>query len=104
VYSPGVDRWLEVSSVSWFSDYQARRANVRYRPKDGGSPRFVHTVNGSALAWARIWAVLVEQGHQEDESVVLPEVLHPYLGGQDSIRPRRWLSERRGDSQRLELS
>jgi seryl-tRNA synthetase len=89
VYSPGVDRWLEVSSVSWFSDYQARRANVRYRPKDGGSPRFVHTVNGSALAWARIWAVLVEQGHQEDESVLLPEVLHPYLGGQDSIRPRR---------------
>ena len=89
VYSPGVDRWLEVSSVSWFSDYQARRANVRYRPEDGSSPRFVHTVNGSALAWARIWAVLVEQGRQEDGSIVLPKVLHGYLGGQSVIRPRR---------------
>jgi seryl-tRNA synthetase len=88
VYSPGVDRWLEVSSVSWFSDYQARRANVRYRPEDGSSPRFVHTVNGSALAWARIWAVLVEQGRQADASVKLPEVLHAYLGGQGEIRLR----------------
>jgi seryl-tRNA synthetase len=88
VYSPGVDRWLEVSSVSWFSDYQARRANVRYRQSDGGSPRFVHTVNGSALAWARIWAVLVEQGRQEEGTVSLPAVLHGYLGGQREIRPR----------------
>lgn len=88
VYSPGVDRWLEVSSVSWFSDYQARRANVRYRPSDGGAPRFVHTVNGSALAWARIWAVLVEQGRREDGSVVLPEVLVPYMGGRTEIVPK----------------
>ena len=88
VYSPGVDRWLEVSSVSWFSDYQARRANVRYRPAEGGSPRFVHTVNGSALAWARIWAVLVEQGRRDDGRVELPEVLSPYLGGRLTIEPK----------------
>jgi len=85
VYAPGVDQWLEVSSVSWCTDYQARRANIRYRPAGGGSPRFVHTLNGSALAWARIWAALVETGRQEDGSVVLPAALHPYLGGQGVI-------------------
>ncbi|MHB1718027.1 MAG: serine--tRNA ligase [Acidimicrobiales bacterium] len=85
VYAPGVDQWLEVSSVSWCTDYQARRANIRYRPAGGGSPRFVHTLNGSALAWARIWAAVVETGRQEDGSVVLPAVLHPYLGGQGVI-------------------
>jgi seryl-tRNA synthetase len=82
VYAPGVDQWLEVSSVSWFSDYQARRANVRYRPLAGGGPTLVHTLNGSALAWPRIWAALVETGRQADGSVVLPEVLRPYLGAQ----------------------
>ncbi|MGH9096450.1 MAG: aminoacyl--tRNA ligase-related protein, partial [Acidimicrobiales bacterium] len=81
VYAPGVDQWLEVSSISWFRDYQARRGNIRYRPSEGGSPAFVHTLNGSALAWPRIWAALVESGRQPDGSVVLPEVLHPYLGG-----------------------
>jgi seryl-tRNA synthetase len=81
VYAPGCDRWLEVSSVSWFSDYQARRAQARYRPEGGGSPQLCHTVNGSALAWARIWAALVERGRQHDGSVGLPEVLGPYLGG-----------------------
>jgi seryl-tRNA synthetase len=79
VYSPGVDQWLEVSSISWFTDYQARRANIRYRPEGGGGPVLVHTVNGSALAWARIWAALMETGRQADGSVVLPEVLGPYL-------------------------
>ena len=67
VFSPGVDRWLEVSSVSWFRDFQARRANVRYRTADG-STALVHTVNGSALAWARIWAALVETYRQADGS------------------------------------
>jgi len=81
VYSPGCDMWLEVSSVSWFRDYQARRANVRYRPASGGAPVFAHTLNGSALAWARIWAALVETGRRADGSVVLPEVLARYLGG-----------------------
>ncbi len=85
VYAPGVDQWLEVSSVSWCTDYQARRANIRYRPAGGGTPVFVHTLNGSALAWARIWAALVETGRQADGSVVLPEVLAPYLRGETVI-------------------
>jgi seryl-tRNA synthetase len=84
VYSPGVDMWLEVSSVSWCSDYQARRANIRYRQADGNLA-FVHTLNGSALAWARIWAALVETGRQADGSIVLPEVLAPYLRGERVI-------------------
>ena len=88
VYAPGVDQWLEVSSVSWCTDYQARRANIRYRPEAGGSPVFVHTLNGSALAWARIWAALVETGRQEDGSVELPPALHPYLGGPTRIEAR----------------
>jgi seryl-tRNA synthetase len=85
VYSPGVDMWLEVSSVSWCTDYQARRANIRYRLDGGGTPQFVHTLNGSALAWARIWAALVETGRQSDGSVVLPDVLAPYLRGETVI-------------------
>ena len=84
VYSPGCDQWLEVSSVSWFRDYQARRANVRYRT-ESGPPRFVHTLNGSALAWARIWAALVETGRQPDGSVRLPDVLAPWLGPQPTV-------------------
>ncbi len=88
VYSPGVDMWLEVSSVSWCTDYQARRANIRYRPEAGRAPVFVHTLNGSALAWARIWAALVETGRQADGSVVLPEVLAPYLRGETVIPAR----------------
>ncbi len=87
VYSPGVDRWLEVSSVSWFRDYQSRRANVRYRREDG-TTALVHTVNGSALAWARIWAALVETYRQPDGSVALPAVLGPYFGS-TTITARR---------------
>jgi len=83
VFSPGVDRWLEVSSVSWFRDFQARRANVRYRTESG--TQFVHTVNGSALAWARIWAAVVETNRLEDGSVKVPDVLVPYLGGQTHL-------------------
>jgi seryl-tRNA synthetase len=85
VFSPGVDRWLEVSSVSWFRDFQARRANVRYRRSDGATA-LVNTVNGSALGWARVWAALLETYHQVDGSVVLPEVLAPYMGGDATIR------------------
>jgi seryl-tRNA synthetase len=87
VFSPGVDRWLEVSSVSWFGDFQARRANVRYRTADG-TTALVHTVNGSALAWARIWAALVETCRQSDGSLKLPEVLAPYMGGTTIISRR----------------
>jgi seryl-tRNA synthetase len=85
VYSPGVDKWLEVSSVSWFGDFQARRANVRYRSAQGTA--FVHTVNGSGLAWARIWAALVETYRQADATVRLPDALAPYFG-ELTIRPR----------------
>lgn len=80
VYSPGVDRWLEVSSVSWYRDYQARRANVRYRPSAGGSPVMAHTVNGSALGWVRVWAALVETHRQPDGSIAVPDVLVGVVG------------------------
>jgi len=80
VWSAGQDRWLEVSSVSNFEAFQARRANIRFRPGGGGRPEFVHTLNGSGLALPRIVAALLENFQQEDGSVVLPEVLHPYTG------------------------
>jgi len=88
VYAPGSDMWLEVSSVSWCTDYQSRRANIRYRPDGGGQPVFVHTLNGSALAWSRIWPTLIETGRQPDGSVRLPETLAPYLASDTVIRPR----------------
>ena len=88
VYAPGSDMWLEVSSVSWFRDYQARRANIRYRPAGGGAPVFVHTLNGSALAWARIWAALVETGRCPDGTVAVPDALAPYLGGATVLTAR----------------
>lgn len=81
VYSPGVDRWLECSSVSWFSDYQARRANVRYRPSSGGRPSLVHTLNGSALAVPRVWAALTETWRNPDGSVTIPPPLRRYMNG-----------------------
>jgi seryl-tRNA synthetase len=80
VWAPGVGAWLEVSSVSNFSDFQARRANIRYRPGKGEKPRFVHTLNGSALAFPRTIACLLEHYQQPDGTVVLPDVLKPYLG------------------------
>ena len=85
VYAPGVDMWLEVSSVSWFSDYQARRANVRYRGTDAKKPEVVHTLNGSALAVPRVWAALVETHRQADGSIRLPDVLLPYMRGATTI-------------------
>ena len=85
VYAPGCDQWLEVSSVSWFSDYQARRANVRYRPASGGGTQVVHTLNGSALAVPRVWAAVVETHRQPDGSIAIPEVLWPYTRGATQI-------------------
>ncbi len=84
-YAPGVDRYLECSSVSWFSDYQARRANIRYRPQAGGGTQICHTLNGSALAVPRVWAALVETHRQPDGSIVIPEVLQPYMRGLERI-------------------
>jgi seryl-tRNA synthetase len=94
VFAPGVDAWLEVSSISWFSDYQARRANIRFRrsPVDGpDGPRAVkgteiaHTLNGSALAVPRVLAAIIENCRQEDGSIAIPEVLHPYTRGHTVI-------------------
>lgn len=80
VWSAGQGRWLEVSSVSNFESYQARRANVRFRPAEGEKPQFVHTLNGSGLALPRIVAALLENGQQADGSIVLPERLAAYAG------------------------
>ena len=80
VWAPGVEQWLEVSSCSTFSDYQARRANLRFRRTQGEKPEFVHTLNGSALALPRVVAALLETHQDADGGVSLPEVLHPYVG------------------------
>ena len=86
VYAPGCDKWLEVSSISWFSDYQARRGDIRFRraAKDGvvkKGTEIAHTLNGSALAVPRVWAAIIENNRQADGSVAIPEVLHPYMRG-----------------------
>jgi seryl-tRNA synthetase len=80
VFAPGAGVWLEVSSCSVFTDFQARRANIRYRPQEGGKPRFVHTLNGSGVAFPRVIAALLEHYQNSDGTVDVPEVLRPYLG------------------------
>jgi seryl-tRNA synthetase len=80
VWSPGVERWLEVSSCSNFRDYQARRMAIRYRPEAGAKPELVHTLNGSGLALARVVAALLETYQRADGSVEVPDALRPYLG------------------------
>ena len=80
VWAPGVDRYLEISSCTNFEAYQSRRANVRYRPEPGAKPEFVHILNGSGLAVPRLFAALLETGLQPDGSVLLPEILRPYIG------------------------
>jgi seryl-tRNA synthetase len=79
-WAPGVGAWLEVSSCSTFTDFQARRANIRYRPAKGEKPRFVHTLNGSGLAFPRTIACILEHYQQADGTVTVPDVLRPYLG------------------------
>jgi seryl-tRNA synthetase len=80
VWAPGVDRWLEVSSASLFGDFQARRAGIRFRPGPAEKPAYVHTLNASGVALPRTLVALIENGQQEDGTISLPEVLHPYLG------------------------
>jgi seryl-tRNA synthetase len=80
VWSPGVERWLEVSSCSNFRDYQARRMAIRYRPEAGAKPELVHTLNGSGLALARVVAALLETYQRADGTIEVPDVLRPYLG------------------------
>jgi len=87
VWAPGVERWLEVSSCSNFRDYQARRMAVRYRPEPGAKPELVHTLNGSGLALARIVAAILETYQQPDGSVVVPDVLRPYMGRDEITAP-----------------
>ncbi len=89
VWAPGCEEWLEVSSCANFGDFQARRANLRYRPQGGGKPEFLHTLNGSGLALPRIMIAVLETYQQEDGSVVVPEVLRPYLGGESRLEAVR---------------
>jgi len=86
VWAAGCGEWLEVSSCAWFRDFQARRANIRYRPAEREKPEYVHTLNGSGLALPRIIIAILENYQQADGSVIVPEVLRPYMGGQDVIR------------------
>ena len=80
VWSAAQERWLEVSSVSNFEAFQARRMQIRYRPEPEAKPELVHTLNGSGLAFPRVLAALLENNQQPDGSIRLPEVLHPYTG------------------------
>ncbi len=85
VWMPGQGRYVEISSCSNFEDFQARRANIRYRPEAGGRAEFVHTLNGSGLAVGRTLAAVLENYQQADGSVLIPEVLRPYMGGLEAI-------------------
>ena len=85
VWAPGVDKYLEVSSCSNFGDFQARRAGIRYRPKQGEKPEFVHTLNGSGVALPRLVIALLETYQRADGSVDIPEPLRPYMGGLERI-------------------
>jgi seryl-tRNA synthetase len=87
LWAPGCGEWLEVSSCSNFRDFQARRANIRYRPAPGAKPEFVHTLNGSGLALPRVMIAVLENYQQADGSVVVPEVLRGYMGGVERITP-----------------
>ncbi len=86
-WAPGMQRWLEVSSCSVYGDFQARRANIRYRPAPGERPRFVHTLNGSGLAVPRVLDAVLETYQREDGSVDIPEPLRPYMGGVERLVP-----------------
>jgi seryl-tRNA synthetase len=81
VWAPGVGEWLEISSVSNCTDFQARRANIRFRREPGAKPEFVHTLNGSGLALPRTMIAIMENGQQPDGSIDVPEVLLPFMGG-----------------------
>jgi seryl-tRNA synthetase len=86
IWAAGCGEWLEVSSCSNFLDFQARRANIRYRRTESGRVEFVHTLNGSGLALPRTLIGILENYQQADGSVVVPEVLRPYMGGIEVIR------------------
>ncbi len=85
VWLPGQQAYREISSCSNCETYQARRANIRYRPADGGKPRFVHTLNGSGLAAGRTLVAVLENYQEADGSVTVPAALRPYMGGLERI-------------------
>ena len=87
VWAPGCDEWLEVSSVSNDTDFQSRRANIKYRPTEGGKPRLLHTLNGSGLGLPRTMIAVMENYQQPDGTILVPEVLRPWMGGTEVIRP-----------------
>jgi seryl-tRNA synthetase len=89
VWAPGCGEWLEVSSVSNVGEFQARRAGIKYRPADGSKARFLHTLNGSGLGMPRTLIAVLENYQQADGTVVVPEVLRPWMGGISVIRPER---------------
>jgi seryl-tRNA synthetase len=88
LWAPGEKKWLEVSSCSNFEDFQARRMNIRYRPAPGEKPRFVHTLNGSGVATARLLVAILETYQTAEGTVKIPEVLLPYMHGKTELRPR----------------
>ncbi|MCA9608474.1 MAG: serine--tRNA ligase, partial [Myxococcales bacterium] len=87
VWLPGQNRYREISSCSWFGDFQARRAKLRYRPEVGAKPRLLHTLNGSGLAVGRTLVAVLEQYQQADGSIAVPEALRGYMGGLERIGP-----------------
>ena len=88
VWLPGQDKYREISSCSNFLDFQARRANIRFKAKGAKKSEFLHTLNGSGLAVGRTLVAVLENGQQADGSVLLPEALRPYLGGLERIEAR----------------
>ena len=92
VWAPGCERWLEVSSISTFGDFQARRASLRYRPAGGGKPTYLHTLNGSGLAMPRVIVAILETYQRADGSIEIPDVLRPYMGWRTEIRAERGAS------------
>jgi seryl-tRNA synthetase len=86
VWAAGCAEWLEVSSVSNVGDFQARRANIKYKPTDGGKTRLVHTLNGSGLGMPRTLIAVLENYQQADGSIKVPKVLLPWMGGVEVIR------------------
>ncbi|HPI98295.1 MAG TPA: serine--tRNA ligase, partial [Synergistales bacterium] len=87
VWLPSQGKYREISSCSNCEDFQARRMNTRYRPAEGGKPRFVHTLNGSGVAVGRTMIAILENYQRDDGSVKIPEVLIPYMGGMEILRP-----------------
>jgi len=85
VWLPAQNAYREISSCSWFGDFQARRMKARFRPADKGKPQFLHTLNGSGLAIGRTLVAILEQNQQADGSVIVPEALRPYMGGTERI-------------------